>query len=93
MEEAFQNLINPEILEGNNKYECAHCKKKVEKASKGQKFKKLPKILVIQLMRFVFDFTTMNRKKLYDQCTFPLVLNMNLYVDGQEGFEKIKSKN
>jgi ubiquitin carboxyl-terminal hydrolase 47 len=58
MEEAFQNLINPEILEGDNEYECDYCKKKVKKASKGQKFKKLPKILVIQLMRFVFDFTT-----------------------------------
>jgi uncharacterized UBP type Zn finger protein len=58
-----------------------HCKKKVDRASKGQKFKKLPKILVIQLMRFVFDFTTMRRRKLYDYCAFPLVLNMNLYID------------
>jgi len=48
MDDALKYLIQPEILKGNNKYECERCNKKVDYASKGQKFKKIPEVLVIQ---------------------------------------------
>jgi len=32
------------------------------------------------------------RKKLHDYCTFPLVLNMNLYAEGWERHEELKTK-
>lgn len=42
MDEALENFIKPEILTGDNKYFCDKCKCKVDKASKGLKFKKFP---------------------------------------------------
>ena len=50
-------------------------------AEKGTKLGKIPKILMLQLQRFTIDFQTMNRKKLNDEVSFPLTLNMNPFLD------------
>ena len=42
---------------------------------------KLPKILCLQLNRFTLDYATFNRKKLNDKVSFPLVLNMNTFLN------------
>lgn len=66
IEEAFQYFIKPEILKDECKFQCETCNKKVEEASKGQKIRKFPNILVLQLTRFVYDFQLDRRKKLHD---------------------------
>lgn len=46
VEKALYNYLKPETLDGDNKYNCPECDKKV-KAQKGFKFVKLPKILCL----------------------------------------------
>ena len=45
---------------------------------------KLPKILHLQLTRFTLDMQTWNRKKLNDNVSFPLLLNMNPFLDSEQ---------
>ena len=75
---ALSNFIKVECLEGDNKYNCAKCAKKVN-AEKYIQFVKFPEVLFIQLGRFYYDFTYDQRRKIHDKVVFPLVLNLNKY--------------
>ena len=79
LEMAFMNLIKPENLDGDNKYFCEKCNKKV-KAEKYTSFENFPKILFLQLGRFYYDFTTEQRQKINDRVPFPLILNCNKFM-------------
>ena len=79
LEMAFMNFIKPEKLEGDNKYFCEKCNKKVD-AEKFSQFTFFPKILFLQLGRFYYDFETDRRQKLCDRVPFPLILNCNKYM-------------
>ena len=87
VESALENYLKPEVLTGDNKYECQKCKKKVE-AKKGCKFGKMPPILALQLNRFTLNMATFSRVKVMDRVTFPFVLNMNNYMNGYENIKK-----
>jgi len=82
VEQALSSFLNIEKLEGDNKYACPTCDEKRD-ADKGTKFVKLPQILMLQLQRFTLDMQTFNRKKLNDLVSFPLVLNMNHFLDSE----------
>jgi ubiquitin carboxyl-terminal hydrolase 47 len=84
IEEALAFHSRPELLEGSNQWRCEGCQKKVN-ALKGLKFYRLPYFLTIQLKRFDFDFVTFRRIKLSNKVTFPLILDMNKFVDESEG--------
>ena len=43
-------------------------------------FVNLPKILIVQLNRFEYDFKSDTRRKLFDKVTFPQILNMNIFL-------------
>ena len=58
VEMALENYIKPERLEGDNKYQCEKCAKKVD-AEKGLKLTSCPPILVIHLARFTLDWDTL----------------------------------
>ena len=47
--------MKPEMLQGDNKYKCDPCDKKVN-AEKGIKIEKVPPILSVILNRFAFDY-------------------------------------
>ena len=79
LEMAFMNFIKPENLDGDNKYFCEKCNKKV-KAEKYTSFDSFPKILFLQLGRFYYDFNTEQREKINDRVPFPLILNCNKYL-------------
>ena len=79
VEKALLNFVKEEALTGQNQYFCEQCQEKRD-ASKGLKFKSLPSVLVLQLKRFDFDYTTLQRIKLNDEVKFPVVLNMNAFV-------------
>ena len=79
LEMAFMNFIKPENLDGDNKYFCEKCNKKV-KAEKYTSFENFPKILFLQLGRFYYDFTTEQRQKINDRVPFPLILNCNKFM-------------
>ncbi|KAF7256313.1 hypothetical protein EG68_06776 [Paragonimus skrjabini miyazakii] len=71
LEAAFRALIKPERLDGSNQYYCSRCKTKRD-AERVCVFHRMPYLLTLQLMRFTFDLTTLNRIKINDRFTFPL---------------------
>lgn len=79
--ECIEMFLRPEILDGENKYHVEKFDRKVD-AIKGLKFGKLPKIMSVQLKRFVYDFSgpSIVQKKLNDVVKFPMILDMNKYV-------------
>jgi ubiquitin C-terminal hydrolase len=79
IEESLDAFIQGEMMEGDNSYNCERCEKKVS-ALKRQSFKKLPRVLVLVLKRFEYDYDTMQKNKINDYCEFPLELNMEKYT-------------
>ena len=79
--ECIEHYLEPEILDGDNQYFAESVGRKVD-AIKGLKFGSLPKVMAVQLKRFVFDFSgeSIVQKKINDKVTFPLFLDMNKYV-------------
>jgi ubiquitin carboxyl-terminal hydrolase 48 len=57
--------FNPESLEGDNQYHCERCGKKVD-AERRLKIVKAPPVLQVQLLRYVYDRVTWEKKKLRD---------------------------
>ena len=80
IEEALFKYLVPTTLEGDNAYSCSGCNNKTT-AKKGDRLDRLPKILTLQLARFTLDMQTWQRKKVDERVTFPLVLNMNHFLD------------
>jgi ubiquitin carboxyl-terminal hydrolase 47 len=83
VEASLDYFLKPETLEGDNQYLCETCGKKCD-AVKGLKFRQLPYLLSLQLKRFDYDFSTFARIKLNDEVRFPLLLDMNPYMQQQQ---------
>lgn len=79
VEQCLREFTNPEILDGNNKYQCEVCKSKQD-AVKGLRYKKFPYILSMQLKRFDFNYENCSRIKLNDKVTFPDYLDLNFLI-------------
>lgn len=73
--EALDLYVKPDILEGDDKYQCEKYNKKVN-ASKRSYLKKLSNTVVINLKRFEFDYNSMQRFKVNDYCEFPMRINL-----------------
>lgn len=86
VEMALENSLKPEILDGDNQYQCENCAKKQD-AEKGMKFGKCPQIMSLSLNRFMLDYETFQRVKVLERVSFPLVLNLNDYMKGYEGIQ------
>ncbi|WWC69883.1 uncharacterized protein I206_103826 [Kwoniella pini CBS 10737] len=70
LEDCLNSLKNPEILEGDNLYNCPACMRK-RKAIRQQTPTKYPPVIHMALMRFVFNIKTMSRKKSPASITYP----------------------
>jgi ubiquitin carboxyl-terminal hydrolase 9/24 len=77
--ESLEEFINGEMLEGDNAYFCEKCNKKVNTLRR-QCIKKLPRVLVLVLKRFDFDYDEMIKLKVNDYCEFPFELDMKPYT-------------
>lgn len=88
VEMALENYIKPEVLEGDNQYNCEICATKVD-AEKGIKLVAGPPILTIALNRFTLDYNTFQRVKIMDRVSFGQVINFNDYL---HGYDNIKNK-
>ena len=73
VEDALRRYITPEIMDGDNKWQVSDSGEKVE-AKKGLSFVSFPNVLTLHLKRFVFDYTTLRRRKVND----PLQIGSNL---------------
>eukprot|EP01100_Stratorugosa_tubuloviscum_P009928 TRINITY_DN419_c1_g1_i1.p1 TRINITY_DN419_c1_g1~~TRINITY_DN419_c1_g1_i1.p1 ORF type:complete len:1042 (-),score=430.06 TRINITY_DN419_c1_g1_i1:209-3334(-) len=83
IEEALEQYITSEILEGDNQYFCERCQRKVKSAKKGLIFDHFPSILTLQLKRFDFDYERFERVKLEDRVTFPNILDVESYLSDE----------
>eukprot|EP00002_Diphylleia_rotans_P015605 TRINITY_DN301_c0_g1_i4.p1 TRINITY_DN301_c0_g1~~TRINITY_DN301_c0_g1_i4.p1 ORF type:complete len:2791 (-),score=522.89 TRINITY_DN301_c0_g1_i4:451-8823(-) len=87
--ESLESFVQGEMLEGDNKYHCERCDKKVD-ALKRCCLDELPNTLVVHLKRFDFDFELMRRMKLNTYCEFPMELDMQPYT--KEGIAEKENK-
>ena len=78
IEEALDEILAVEILEGQNAYDAGESRGK-QRAEKGVCFVELPPILTFQLMRFQFDFESMEMQKLNSKFAFGKSLDMTPY--------------
>jgi ubiquitin carboxyl-terminal hydrolase 9/24 len=88
--ESLEEYINGEMLEGDNAYFCEKCSKKVNTLRR-QCIKKLPRVLVLVLKRFDFDYDEMVKFKVNDYCEFPFELDMKPYT--QEYLQSKENEN
>ena len=92
IQEALDSYIKPDILEGDNKYYCEKYDKKI-KVHKRAFLNKWSNVLIINLKRFEFDYTTFRRYKVNDYCEFPMNLNIKPWTsEGIMEREKAASK-
>ena len=78
--ESLAELTVKDTLEGDNMYTCSKCAKKV-RAEKRVCFRKLPKILCLNTMRYTFNMVTMQREKVNTLFQFPMQLDMSGYME------------
>jgi ubiquitin C-terminal hydrolase len=69
--------------ESFSRYRCSRCQS-LEDATRQLILQKLPPVLHFSLLRFVFDVTTLERKKRKHNISFPVVLDMNRYLRNQD---------
>eukprot|EP00475_Leptophrys_vorax_P012579 TRINITY_DN19009_c0_g2_i1.p1 TRINITY_DN19009_c0_g2~~TRINITY_DN19009_c0_g2_i1.p1 ORF type:complete len:1252 (+),score=358.88 TRINITY_DN19009_c0_g2_i1:211-3756(+) len=77
--ESLRAFIEPEMLVGDNGYKCEECNKKVD-AKRIACLKSLPPTIILQLKRFDFNFETMQRQKLNNYLSFPMMLDLKPYT-------------
>lgn len=86
---SLRQYCSAEILDGDSSYDCEVCKTK-QTAHRSTVLTKLPIILTFSCNRFKIDRTTnWERQKIIDICTFPIILDMNMFIDGAEGVGEI----
>ena len=78
---SLKSLIKAEKLQGDNKYRCDDCG--LVDASRKMNLTRLPIILNIQLLRFVYNPQTGNKAKLTIPYSFPRTLDMSPYLTGE----------
>jgi ubiquitin carboxyl-terminal hydrolase 4/11/15 len=73
LDECFANLVNKERLDDTNKWFCPHCKDKVN-ASKKFNIWIPPKIMIVQLKRFIHNFSAhgYSAHKLNNKIEYPI---------------------
>eukprot|EP00817_Percolomonadidae_sp_ATCC50343_P000483 CAMPEP_0117425564 /NCGR_PEP_ID=MMETSP0758-20121206/5820_1 /TAXON_ID=63605 /ORGANISM="Percolomonas cosmopolitus, Strain AE-1 (ATCC 50343)" /LENGTH=561 /DNA_ID=CAMNT_0005210143 /DNA_START=585 /DNA_END=2267 /DNA_ORIENTATION=+ len=71
IDECLSSYLTPTLFQGNNKYFCEKCNKKVEKAIKEHAIIKLPSTLIITFTRFNYKYGEQTTKK-YEKIGFPL---------------------
>ena len=81
LEECLADFFKTEHLQGDNRYRCDTCSQ-LRDAERGIKLLQLPKVLNLQLMRFVYDVKSGSRKKVSQQISFPRVLDLSAYMVG-----------
>ncbi|XP_021949612.1 ubiquitin carboxyl-terminal hydrolase 48 [Folsomia candida] len=86
LNESLDDLLKEEILTLSEQYFCSVCDSKND-AIRRTKLLKLPPVLNLQLMRFVFDRETLRKKKVTTSIQFPEVLDMTSRVTEEESSE------
>ncbi|KAI0345367.1 cysteine proteinase [Trametopsis cervina] len=83
LEERIAALLEPETLSGDNKYFCSACDS-LQDAERHTEITELPPVLHFSLLRFVYDLTTMERKKSKQLISFPETLDMGQFLKSKQ---------
>lgn len=78
--DSLNEITVKDTLEGDNMYTCSKCGKKV-RAEKRACFRKLPKIICFNTMRYTFNMVTMLKEKVNTHFSFPVQLDMSGYME------------
>ncbi|RUP50826.1 hypothetical protein BC936DRAFT_137598 [Jimgerdemannia flammicorona] len=68
------------MLEGANQYLCPTCRS-MQDAERSIHLKSLPPVLNIQLLRFIYDTTSLTKKKIKRTVRFPKTVDMREFID------------
>lgn len=79
LEDRIAALLQDEKLTGDNKYLCSKCES-LQDATRYTELRNLPPVLHFSLLRFVYDFASMERKKSKHNLLFPTTLDMDQFV-------------
>ncbi|KAJ3400670.1 Ubiquitin carboxyl-terminal hydrolase 48, partial [Chytridiales sp. JEL 0842] len=79
--DSIREQLKEERLDGDNQYFCSTCKSKQD-AVRFPQFNTLPPVLNFQLMRFVYDQSVQDKRKIRTAVKFPLTINMKPFVAG-----------
>ncbi|KAF9962574.1 Ubiquitin carboxyl-terminal hydrolase 48 [Modicella reniformis] len=83
LEDCLEDFVKPEDLTGADQYSCSTCGS-LQDASREIKLEKLPNVLNIQLMRFVYDNETWTKKKSKDTIWFPEVMDFSEFLQAND---------
>ncbi|RCK67165.1 Ubiquitin carboxyl-terminal hydrolase 15 [Candida viswanathii] len=91
LEQSFQNYIEIEMLEGENKYQAGD-EYGYQDAKKGVVFESFPPVLHLQLKRFEYDFMVDDLVKIDDFYEFPDRIDLKPYLD-EDLSDDVKNQN
>ncbi|KAF9932986.1 hypothetical protein FBU30_006810 [Linnemannia zychae] len=80
--DCLEEFVEAEDLVGSDRYFCSCCQS-LQDATRMIKLERLPKVLNIQLMRFVYDTTSWTRKKSKDIIRFPATIDFSELLQSQ----------
>ncbi|KDQ60998.1 hypothetical protein JAAARDRAFT_191121 [Jaapia argillacea MUCL 33604] len=79
LEDRISALLQPEPLSGDNQYYCSSCDS-LQDATRYTELRELPPVLHFSLLRFVFDVSSMQRKKSKHAISFPTLIDMGQFL-------------
>lgn len=80
LQESFQNYIEIEMLNGENKYQAGE-EYGYQDAKKGVVFQSFPPVLHLQLKRFEYDFMVDDLVKIDDRYEFPDMIDLKPFLE------------
>ncbi|KAI0721718.1 cysteine proteinase [Cerioporus squamosus] len=83
LEDRLSAVLEPETLTGDNKYHCQQCDS-LQDAKRYTELRELPPVLHFSLLRFVYDISTMERKKSKQTIMFPTFIDMDSFIGPEE---------
>ena len=89
IEDSLGELIQGELMDGDNKIQCDICTQK-KATTRRTCFGHLPNTMILHLKRFDLDFQTFETVKLNNRIAFPLRINMFEYT--KEDIEQLERK-
>ncbi|KAJ3574829.1 hypothetical protein NP233_g1494 [Leucocoprinus birnbaumii] len=79
LEDCITTMLQEEKLTGDNQYRCPECED-LQDATRYTQLTQLPPVLNFSLLRFVYDFSTMERRKSKFTLSFPTCLDMSRFL-------------
>ncbi|KAJ7087835.1 hypothetical protein C8R44DRAFT_28584 [Mycena epipterygia] len=79
LEDSIAGLLQEETLSGDNQYLCSKCES-LQDATRYTDLASLPPVLHFSLLRFVYDTSTMERRKSKHTISFPTTIDMTRFL-------------